>query len=166
MTIAFGVLLPALTFALAGAPDDGPAGVELSDVQVEGRELFATNCATCHTLDDANAVGRVGPDLDRLRPDASLTLDAIKNGRARGWARCRRCCSRARTPARWPSTSRPSPAVPGNHNCAHLQGPQPLLRSPPFIAESPPWAGSGDPIVGASRLLGGVAQLFQREPVS
>lgn len=84
VTIAFGVLLPALTFALAGAPDDGPAGVELSDVQVEGRELFATNCATCHTLDDANAVGRVGPDLDRLRPDASLTLDAIKNGRARG----------------------------------------------------------------------------------
>lgn len=84
VTIAFGVLLPALTFALAGAPDDGPAGVELSDVQVEGRALFATNCATCHTLDDANAVGRVGPDLDRLRPDASLTLDAIKNGRARG----------------------------------------------------------------------------------
>lgn len=84
VAIAFGVLLPALTFALAGGPDQGPAGIELSDVQVEGRELFAENCATCHTLDDANAVGRVGPDLDRLRPDASLTLDAIKNGRARG----------------------------------------------------------------------------------
>ena len=84
VAIAFGVLLPALTFALAGGPDKGPAGAELSDVQLEGRALFAKSCANCHTLDDANAVGRVGPNLDRLRPDASLTLDAIKNGRARG----------------------------------------------------------------------------------
>jgi len=84
VAIAFGVVVPALTLALAGGPEGGPAGVTLSDVQAEGQVLFAENCATCHALDAVNAVGRVGPDLDRLRPDASLTLDAIREGRARG----------------------------------------------------------------------------------
>jgi mono/diheme cytochrome c family protein len=29
-------------------------------------------------------VGKVGPNLDQLRPPKALILDAIKNGRARG----------------------------------------------------------------------------------
>jgi len=84
VALAFGVIVPALTLALAGQPDEGPGGASLSGIQTEGRTLFAENCSNCHTLEDANAVGRVGPDLDRLRPDVSLTLDAIRKGRARG----------------------------------------------------------------------------------
>lgn len=84
VAIAFGVVVPALTLALAGGTDEGPPGVTLSEVQAEGRTLFSENCSNCHTLEDANAVARVGPDLDRLRPDASLTLSAIEQGRARG----------------------------------------------------------------------------------
>ena len=44
--------------------------------------LFAERCATCHTLKDAGAVGRVGPNLDVLAPPKALTLNAIKQGRA------------------------------------------------------------------------------------
>jgi mono/diheme cytochrome c family protein len=59
-------------------------GVHLNDAQVHGRELFAANCAQCHTLRASNAIGETGPNLDTLRPKAALILDAIKNGRARG----------------------------------------------------------------------------------
>jgi mono/diheme cytochrome c family protein len=59
-------------------------GIELNDNQVHGRELFAANCAQCHTLKASNAVGQTGPNLDVLRPKAALVLDAIKEGRARG----------------------------------------------------------------------------------
>ncbi|MCW3008617.1 MAG: c-type cytochrome [Solirubrobacterales bacterium] len=59
-------------------------GVHLNDAQVHGRELFAANCAQCHTLRASNAIGETGPNLDTLRPKAALVLDAIKNGRARG----------------------------------------------------------------------------------
>lgn len=62
----------------------GPGGKELSADEREGRHLFADKCATCHTLDDVNAVGQVGPDLDVLRPTSELTYDAIVEGRARG----------------------------------------------------------------------------------
>jgi mono/diheme cytochrome c family protein len=59
-------------------------GVDLSSAQVNGRKLFAKNCATCHTLRAVNAVGKVGPNLDQLRPPAALVLNAVNTGRARG----------------------------------------------------------------------------------
>jgi cytochrome c551 len=59
-------------------------GVDLSASAERGRSTFAKYCATCHTLRGANAVGRVGPNLDALRPPKALVLDAIKKGRARG----------------------------------------------------------------------------------
>ncbi|MGI8802644.1 MAG: c-type cytochrome [Solirubrobacteraceae bacterium] len=62
----------------------GPSGVTLNAGETAGRELFASRCATCHTLRAARAVGRVGPNLDILRPPAALVTDAIAHGRARG----------------------------------------------------------------------------------
>jgi hypothetical protein len=38
------------------------------------------HCAVCHTLAAANAVGKVGPNLDMLRPPESLVLHTINNG--------------------------------------------------------------------------------------
>ena len=79
----FGLIVPALVL-LGDQASAGPGGEKLSADLKEGRKLFTQRCATCHTLDDANAVGRVGPDLDVLAPTAGLTLSAIKEGRARG----------------------------------------------------------------------------------
>jgi mono/diheme cytochrome c family protein len=79
----FGLAVPA--FVLRGdQATAGPGGSELSAGQANGRQLFNAKCATCHTLGDANAVGKVGPDLDVLAPTAGLTLNAIQQGRARG----------------------------------------------------------------------------------
>jgi mono/diheme cytochrome c family protein len=79
----FGLIVPAVVLTSDQAAA-GPGGTKLTADQKEGRELFNRKCATCHTLADAEAVGRVGPDLDVLAPTAGLTLNAIKEGRARG----------------------------------------------------------------------------------
>ena len=83
----FGLGLPALVLATNGGDHkskQAPGGVDLTAAQVNGRNLFAKNCATCHTLRAVNAVGRVGPNLDQLRPPKVLILNAIESGRARG----------------------------------------------------------------------------------
>jgi cytochrome c553 len=59
-------------------------GPRLTSDQVRGRVLFARNCSSCHTLSAANAVGKVGPNLDNLHPPAALVIDAVTKGRARG----------------------------------------------------------------------------------
>jgi cytochrome c551 len=79
----FGLAVPAIVL-LGGQAKAGPGGGKLSTAQADGRKLFSARCATCHTLKDANAVGKVGPDLDVLAPTSGLTLNAIQTGRARG----------------------------------------------------------------------------------
>lgn len=61
-----------------------PGGIKLTASQEEGRQLFAANCATCHTLAASRSVGKTGPNLDVMRPPAALTTNAILLGRARG----------------------------------------------------------------------------------
>lgn len=79
--VLFGVAVPILILSGDQAAA-GPGGTTLTADQQTGRELFAAKCATCHALDDANAVGRVGPSLDVLQPPEALTVNAIKKGRA------------------------------------------------------------------------------------
>jgi cytochrome c553 len=81
--VLFGLIVPALVL-LGGQASAGPGGTQLNAENKHGRDLFFQRCSTCHTLDDANAVGRVGPNLDILAPAPGLTLNAIKQGRARG----------------------------------------------------------------------------------
>jgi cytochrome c553 len=81
--VLFGLIVPVLVL-LGDQAAAGPGGEKLSAKTKHGRELFSARCATCHTLEDAGAVGRVGPNLDELAPAAGLTVNAIEQGRARG----------------------------------------------------------------------------------
>lgn len=83
LIVIFGFAVPALVL-LGDQAAAGPGGTKLKADVKHGRELFNEKCATCHALGDANAVGRVGPDLDVLAPTEGLTLSAIREGRARG----------------------------------------------------------------------------------
>ncbi len=82
----FGLALPAVI--MVANADNGaknaPGGVSLTAREENGRKVFAELCSTCHALAASNAVGRVGPDLDELRPPKALTLNAIELGRAQG----------------------------------------------------------------------------------
>jgi mono/diheme cytochrome c family protein len=84
VVLLLGVAVPALVIAAARSADKAPGGVTLSAAEEHGREVFHQRCATCHTLNAANAVGKVGPNLDALRPPKALTLNAIAKGRAQG----------------------------------------------------------------------------------
>jgi mono/diheme cytochrome c family protein len=83
--VALGIAVPAVVMvANSKADENARGGVDLSAAQVHGRQLFAQNCSTCHTLAASNAVGMVGPNLDNLRPNEALVLNALEQGRARG----------------------------------------------------------------------------------
>ena len=47
-----------------------------------GKQVFATaGCTSCHTLADAGASGKVGPNLDEAKPPASLVVDRVTHGK-------------------------------------------------------------------------------------
>jgi mono/diheme cytochrome c family protein len=84
--VVLGVGVPAAVIATVQARDDIPEAnvADLTAAEQRGRQLFGERCRNCHSLDAANAVADVGPDLDQLRPPRELVLNAIEQGRARG----------------------------------------------------------------------------------
>ena len=84
--VVLGVGVPAAVIAAVDNRDDIPEAdvTNLTAAEKHGQDLFGKRCIYCHTLKAANAVAQVGPDLDNLRPNKALVLDAIKNGRANG----------------------------------------------------------------------------------
>jgi len=48
-----------------------------------GKKIFTSvGCATCHTLKAANATGKVGPNLDKLKPAYTKIVKQVTNGGA------------------------------------------------------------------------------------
>ncbi|HET8980666.1 MAG TPA: hypothetical protein VFN87_21115 [Solirubrobacteraceae bacterium] len=82
VTVAvFGIALPLIM--LIGNSNNANAnvgGLTLTAAQKSGRELFGERCGVCHTLAAANAVGKVGPNLDQLRPSVTLILHTLTYG--------------------------------------------------------------------------------------
>jgi cytochrome c5 len=79
--VGFGLVLPAVL--LTGNHANASAkvgGIKLTKGEKTGRELFGQHCAFCHTLAAANAIGKIGPNLDTLQPALSLVLHTIQNG--------------------------------------------------------------------------------------
>ena len=87
------LVLATLTLAACGGSDDSdtteappetpPAKPETAGSggsAAEGKEVFAANCASCHTLADAGAAGQVGPSLDDAMPSASTVTTFVTNG--------------------------------------------------------------------------------------
>jgi sulfite dehydrogenase len=70
--VAAAALLAPVPAALARTPP--PVGAAAS------RALFKARCGTCHTLADARTHGRVGPNLDRLKPTYAQILQQVTNG--------------------------------------------------------------------------------------
>ena len=75
--LAVPIILLAGNHANASSQYDG---IKLTAAEKEGRVVFGEHCATCHTLAAANAVGKVGPNLDVLQPGESLVLSTVQNG--------------------------------------------------------------------------------------
>jgi mono/diheme cytochrome c family protein len=84
--LVLGVAVPAAVIAADKDKDNIPhAGINnLTAAQKHGQELFGRRCGLCHSLEAANAVARVGPNLDQFAPNKQLVLDAILKGRSNG----------------------------------------------------------------------------------
>jgi mono/diheme cytochrome c family protein len=84
--LGLGVAVPALVVASVENKDDIPHAqvTNLTKEEQRGQALFGRRCGLCHTLKAANAVARVGPNLDELAPNEQFVLDAIEKGRSNG----------------------------------------------------------------------------------
>lgn len=79
--VSFALLaaLLAVVIPLWAFSKDG-SGEEMSAADEAGKELFVTNCGSCHILEQAGTDGIVGPNLDdRLAsvPGAPVDLERI-----------------------------------------------------------------------------------------
>jgi len=79
--LAFGIAVP-LIFIIGNNSKSNAqvGGIPLTAQMKAGRELFAEHCAVCHTLMADNAVGKIGPNLDQLKPNLGLIENTIANG--------------------------------------------------------------------------------------
>ena len=83
--VGIGIAVP--TVLLIGSHHNANAevnGAKLSPDAKRGRKIFGDVCGACHTLAEANAVGKIGPNLDDLKPTKALIKDALIHGRQRG----------------------------------------------------------------------------------
>jgi mono/diheme cytochrome c family protein len=82
--VALAVAVPLWVFDRGGSAGSSPTRVADSDQGA--RELFVTNCGSCHILQRAGTDGVVGPDLDVLLAQGGAegneprVLTAIENG--------------------------------------------------------------------------------------
>jgi sulfite dehydrogenase len=69
------IAIAALAAAAAGC------GSKTNSNASSGADVFKTaGCANCHTLAAAEANGRVGPNLDQLKPDEARVERQVTNG--------------------------------------------------------------------------------------
>ena len=91
LAVCLAVLIP--LWAYSSDADEDKVSGDLSASLQEGKDLFDTNCGTCHTLAAAGTDGNFGPDLDTLlaptgpptdkstiRANKQRVLNAIDNG--------------------------------------------------------------------------------------
>jgi mono/diheme cytochrome c family protein len=74
LRLSVAAVLTAFVAGCGGSDESAPAAAG------GGEKLFSDNCANCHTLAAAGASGKVGPDLDQLRPAADLVTTQVNNG--------------------------------------------------------------------------------------
>jgi mono/diheme cytochrome c family protein len=80
-TLGFGIALPLILLHGNHAnASKQVGGVKLTAEARSGRILFGEHCAVCHTMEAANAIGKVGPNLDLIHPPKALVLHTIANG--------------------------------------------------------------------------------------
>ena len=69
------------TGTTTGTTTTTPGGAAKGDPAAGKKIFLSAGCSGCHTLNDAGSNGNVGPNLDDAKPDYSLVVDRVTNGR-------------------------------------------------------------------------------------
>ena len=81
VALGFGIALPlALLTGNHSRANAQVGGMKLTAAERDGRALFGEHCGVCHTLAAANAIGKVGPNLDTLKPSETVVLHTLAYG--------------------------------------------------------------------------------------
>jgi mono/diheme cytochrome c family protein len=81
VALGFGIALPlALLTGNHSHANAQIGGMKLTAAERDGRSLFGEHCGVCHTLAASNSVGKVGPNLDTLKPSETVVSHTIANG--------------------------------------------------------------------------------------
>ena len=65
---------------VAAVAGTGQAAKPPSQLGNDGKTIFQSECASCHTLAAANATGTVGPNLDQLKPSEAIVKHQVEVG--------------------------------------------------------------------------------------
>jgi len=59
-----------------------PHTLNAGEIFDRGKQIFLGdgNCAACHTLQEANSKGNIGPNLDEIKPGIARIIHAVTNG--------------------------------------------------------------------------------------
>jgi mono/diheme cytochrome c family protein len=90
------IVIPVIALGKEGGEDAGT--VEVASQDEEARDMFATNCGTCHTLAAAGTDGLVGPDLDQLLVPSGTNSAELYEGNATRVLLAVRCGLEGRMP--------------------------------------------------------------------
>jgi mono/diheme cytochrome c family protein len=74
------LVIPLIALGKEGGEDAGI--VEVAAQDQEAKNMFATNCGTCHTLAAAGTDGVVGPNLDQLLVPSGTNTAELYEGNA------------------------------------------------------------------------------------
>jgi mono/diheme cytochrome c family protein len=77
--LGVGIAVPAIILANRGQAEGATSALQVREASTEirdGRKLFRSTCASCHTLAAVNARGVTGPDLDRI---GTMTVARVKS---------------------------------------------------------------------------------------
>jgi cytochrome c6 len=64
------------------AGQNGAEAPSPATLGTDGKKIFQSECASCHTLKAAAATGTVGPNLDQLKPSDARVTRQVTNGGA------------------------------------------------------------------------------------
>jgi cbb3-type cytochrome c oxidase subunit III len=68
------------TYVAANAGAKGPEAKPNITHSTDGKTIFVSQCASCHTLAAAGTHGTVGPNLDKLHPPLPRVLRQVRQG--------------------------------------------------------------------------------------
>ena len=51
-----------------------------SQLGTDGKTIFQAECSSCHTLAAAQATGKIGPNLDQLKPSEAIVKHQVEVG--------------------------------------------------------------------------------------
>lgn len=55
-------------------------GQDKPQADSQGKQIFISNCDSCHTLSDSGSQGVAGPNLDTLAPSKEQVVSQVTNG--------------------------------------------------------------------------------------